>query len=125
MQESLAFTKLLNSLFAGPVDALLQAVGVHPANPAAPINNTFALELAVVLCFIAFFALVRASLSVERPGTSQQRLALRDPVAGTVMVLVGAGVGVMFAPPAVSCAVMVMVPELLAVVPVSTVAPVR
>lgn len=72
MQESLAITKLLNSLFAGPVDSLLQAVGVHPANLAAPIDNTFALELLVVLGFIAFFALVRVSLSVEKPGNSQQ-----------------------------------------------------
>ena len=70
--ESLAITNLLNRLFAGPVDALLQAVGVHPANPAAPIDNTFALELLVVLGFIAFFALVRIGLSVEKPGTPQQ-----------------------------------------------------
>jgi F-type H+-transporting ATPase subunit a len=72
MDESLAITQLLNRLFAAPVDALLRAVGVHPAHPAAPIDNTFALELLVVLGFIAFFALVRFTLSVERPGTPQQ-----------------------------------------------------
>jgi F-type H+-transporting ATPase subunit a len=72
MQGSLAITQLLNHLFAGPVDRLLLAVGVHPANPAAPMNNTFALELLVVLGFIAFFSVVRASLSVEKPGTAQQ-----------------------------------------------------
>ena len=72
MQGMLAITRLLNHLFAGPVDKLLLAVGVHPANPAAPIDNTFALELLVVLGFIAFFSVVRASLSVEKPGTAQQ-----------------------------------------------------
>jgi len=72
MQEPLAITQFLNFLFAGPVSALLKAVGVHPANPAAPIDNTFALELLVVLGFIAFFTLVRLSLSVEKPGTPQQ-----------------------------------------------------
>jgi F-type H+-transporting ATPase subunit a len=72
MQGSLAITQLLNHLFAGPVDRLLLVVGVHPANPAAPMNNTFALELLVVLGFIAFFSVVRASLSVEKPGTAQQ-----------------------------------------------------
>jgi F-type H+-transporting ATPase subunit a len=72
MQGSLGFTQLLNHLFAGPVDALLRAVGVHPANPAAPIDNTFALELLVVLGFIAFFIVVRLSLSVEKPATAQQ-----------------------------------------------------
>jgi F-type H+-transporting ATPase subunit a len=72
MQGMLAITRLLNHLFAGPVDKLLLAVGVHPANSAAPIDNTFALELLVVLGFIAFFIVVRASLSVEKPGTAQQ-----------------------------------------------------
>ena len=72
MAGQLAFTKLLNAVLAGPVDALLGAVGVHPANPHAPVNNTFALELLVVLGFIAFFAVVRASLSVEKPGVPQQ-----------------------------------------------------
>jgi F-type H+-transporting ATPase subunit a len=72
MQGPLAITQLLNHLFAGPVDRLLLAVGVHPAHPAAPIDNTFALELLVVLGFIAFFSVVRVSLSVEKPGTAQQ-----------------------------------------------------
>ena len=72
MHESLAVTQLLNRLFAGPVDGLLRLVGFHPANPAAPIDNAFALELLVVLGFIAFFAVVRMSLSVEAPGTTQQ-----------------------------------------------------
>jgi len=72
MHESLAITHLLNRLFAGPVDALLQLVGVHPAHPAAPIDNAFALELLVVLGSIGFFILLRLTLSVEKPGTPQQ-----------------------------------------------------
>lgn len=72
MPESLAITRLLNHIFAGPVDALLQTVHVHPVNPAAPINNTFSVELLVVVGFIALFALVRCTLSVEKPGTPQQ-----------------------------------------------------
>ena len=72
MDESLAITRLLNHLFAAPVDALLKFLGVHPANPAAPIDNTFALELLIVLGFIAFFTWVRFSLSVEKPATPQQ-----------------------------------------------------
>jgi F-type H+-transporting ATPase subunit a len=72
MHESLAITHLLNRLFAGPVDALLQWVGIHPAHPAAPIDNAFALELLVVLGSIVFFILLRLTLSVETPGTPQQ-----------------------------------------------------
>ena len=72
MDESLAITRLLNHLFAAPVDALLKFLGLHPANSAAPIDNTFALELLIVLGFIAFFTWVRFSLSVEKPATPQQ-----------------------------------------------------
>jgi F-type H+-transporting ATPase subunit a len=72
MHESLAFTNLLNKFFAAPVDALLRLVHVQSANPAAPIDDKFALQLLVVLGFIAFFALVRMNLSVEKPGSPQQ-----------------------------------------------------
>jgi F-type H+-transporting ATPase subunit a len=90
--ESLAITNLLNRLFAGPVDALLQAVGVHPANPAAPIDNAFALELLVVLGFIAFFTLVRISLSVEKPGTPQQFAEIiHEMIGGQAESIIGHG----------------------------------
>jgi F-type H+-transporting ATPase subunit a len=72
MMETLAFTRLLNHLFGGAVAALLQAVGVHPADPAAPINDAFTLELLVVLGLIAFFLIVRLTLSVEKPNPAQQ-----------------------------------------------------
>jgi F-type H+-transporting ATPase subunit a len=72
MPDSLALTRLLNQLFGGPVTSLLNAIGVHPANPAAPMSNAFALELLVFLFLVAFFVFVRASLSVEKPGSAQQ-----------------------------------------------------
>ncbi len=72
MQDSLAFTRLLNHLFGPMVAALLHSAGIHPANPAAPINNTFALEVMVAGGLIAFFILVRLTLSVENPNPAQQ-----------------------------------------------------
>jgi F-type H+-transporting ATPase subunit a len=69
--EQLFFTKLLNHLFAGPVDALLNALHVHPAHPQAPISNPVAMQVVVVAVLFLFFALLRASLSVETPGTLQ------------------------------------------------------
>ncbi|MGA2808851.1 MAG: F0F1 ATP synthase subunit A [Terracidiphilus sp.] len=72
MPETLAITRLLNHLFGGAVAAILQALGVHPANPSAPINDTFALELLVACGLIAFFVIVRLSLSVEKPNPAQQ-----------------------------------------------------
>lgn len=72
MPESLAITQFLNHLFGGVVASAMQAVGVHPANPAAPIDDTFAMELLVVCGLIVFFIVVRLSLSVERPNPAQQ-----------------------------------------------------
>jgi F-type H+-transporting ATPase subunit a len=71
MPDSLALTRLLNDLFGGLVASVLHAVGV-PATPATAINNAFALELLVVLGLIAFFLVVRLTLSVEKPNPAQQ-----------------------------------------------------
>ena len=72
MMETLAITRLLNALFGPAVVAVMNLVGVHPAHPAAPINDTFALEFLVFLLLIAFFLLVRLTLSVEKPNPAQQ-----------------------------------------------------
>jgi F-type H+-transporting ATPase subunit a len=65
-------TRLLNHWFATPLDALLARLGIHPANPAQPINNALTLELIVFTGLILFFMLVRSRLSVEKPGPAQQ-----------------------------------------------------
>ena len=72
MHESYWITNLLNHLFGGAVTSLLNAIGVHPAYPAAPIDDAFAMEVLVALCLIVFFAIVRFSLSVESPNAMQQ-----------------------------------------------------
>jgi F-type H+-transporting ATPase subunit a len=71
MHESYWITRLLNHLFGGPVDALLNAIGVHPTNPAAPISDTFGLEFLVAALLVLFFLIVRMNLSVENPGAMQ------------------------------------------------------
>ena len=65
--HQLPFTALLNHLFAGPVTALLTALGLHPAHPTAPIPDHVAMQILVFLILILFFVAVRASLSVEKP----------------------------------------------------------
>jgi F-type H+-transporting ATPase subunit a len=72
MPESLALTRLLNHLFGPIVAAVLQTVGIHPAHTAAPIDDTFAMELLVVCGLIVFFLIVRLTLSVENPNPAQQ-----------------------------------------------------
>ncbi len=68
----LYLTQFLNHLFAAPVVSLLNAVGVHPANPAAPITTNLTLELIVTALLFLFFVAVRLTLSVEKPGSIQQ-----------------------------------------------------
>jgi F-type H+-transporting ATPase subunit a len=70
--DTLAITRLLNALFGSAVTAAMNLIGVHPANPAAPINNTFALEFLVFAILVAFFLLVRLTLSVGKPNPAQQ-----------------------------------------------------
>jgi F-type H+-transporting ATPase subunit a len=67
MPTQLLLTRLLNQYFAAPVTALLSALHVHPKYPQAPITNAFAMELLVFLVLVAYFLLVRVSLSVEKP----------------------------------------------------------
>jgi F-type H+-transporting ATPase subunit a len=69
--EQLPLTAFLNKLLAGPVTALLTALGIHPAHPQAPISNPVAMEILVVIILFLLFVLVRSRLSVEQPGTLQ------------------------------------------------------
>ncbi|MDE1175344.1 MAG: F0F1 ATP synthase subunit A [Edaphobacter sp.] len=71
MPKQLLFTKFLNGHLAAPVTALLEAVHVHPKHPQAPISNAFAMEILVFLVLIAYFLIVRFTLSVEKPGAFQ------------------------------------------------------
>ncbi len=71
MPTQLLLTRFLNAHLAAPTTALLNAVHVHPTYPQAPITNAFAMELLVFLLLLAYFVVVRLSLSVERPGGVQ------------------------------------------------------
>lgn len=65
-------TKFLNHFIGGPLMALLQHVGYHSPYPAAPFDDTLAFEVTVAGLLIAFFVVVRATLSVEKPNAAQQ-----------------------------------------------------
>jgi len=71
MPEQLWFTEILNRLLAGPVTALLRALHIEPKHPAAPIPNSFAMELLVFGFLLLLFLMVRSRLSVDRPGGLQ------------------------------------------------------
>ena len=69
--EQLVFTEFLNRHFGGMVLALFSMLGIKSEHPSAPISNPFAMEILVVLFLTIFFLLVRARLSVDRPGGLQ------------------------------------------------------
>src|SRR4029077_11566084 len=71
MPEQLWFTEILNHLFASPVTGLLRALRIDPEYPQAPITNTVAMQFLVFLILVALFVLVRARLSVDKPGALQ------------------------------------------------------
>jgi F-type H+-transporting ATPase subunit a len=71
MPEQLWFTEILNHLLAGPVTAFLRMLHIEPKYPAAPIPNSFAMELLVFCFLLIVFLMVRSRLSVESPGALQ------------------------------------------------------
>lgn len=90
MPEQLWITALLNRYFGGVANSVLNAVGIHPAHPAAPMNNTFAMELVVFFLLIVFFIAVRASLKIEQPGGLQNVVEMLDEyISGQAHEIIG------------------------------------
>jgi len=90
MHEQLWFTALLNKVLAGPTTALLTALGIHPHDPAAPINNVVAMEILVAGILVLFFLLVRSRLSIESPGAIQQTAEMmHEMMAGQAKDIIG------------------------------------
>lgn len=82
MPHQLFFTEILNRLFAGPVTGLLRALHVEPHYPNAPITDPVAMQILVALALIVFFAVVRARLSVDRPGALQHMTEMLHDFGG-------------------------------------------
>ncbi len=84
MHEPFALTRLLNTLFGGIVTSIMQMIGIHPAHPGSPFDNTFTIELVIVLGLIAFFALVRFTLSPDKPGPAQHVAEMISEFTGSL-----------------------------------------
>jgi F-type H+-transporting ATPase subunit a len=96
MEESiLGITKLVNALFGKAALALLNALHIQPSNPQYPIPNSLAMELLVFALAAVFFLWLRARLSVERPGGTQQVMEtlLRNPMSLGVADLLENNIG--------------------------------
>jgi len=71
MPTQTLFTQFLNAHFAGPVNSLFHALHIQSQYPAAPISDSFGMELLVFVILIAYFVVVRLTLSVEKPKAFQ------------------------------------------------------
>jgi F-type H+-transporting ATPase subunit a len=88
MLESSILTAPLTHIASNSAALLLE----QTAQPLAFFNTTFKYELLVVALLIAFFALVRATLSVEAPGALQQVAEmLHEFVGGQAEQVIGHG----------------------------------
>ncbi|WP_228486474.1 F0F1 ATP synthase subunit A [Paludibaculum fermentans] len=70
-EHELWFTALLNHYLAAPANALFQLVGFHTEDALKPWSNYMAMELLVIGLLMLVAVVVRASLSVDRPGKLQ------------------------------------------------------
>jgi len=75
MEHEIWITALLNSTLAAPANAIMGAVGLKH-DPSHPWSNWMAIEILVVLILVVLFAVVRARLSVDKPGKLQHVLEL-------------------------------------------------
>ncbi len=117
MPEQLWFTEFLNRYFGGAAAALLHAVGIRPTYPEAPITNAVAMEILVVLLLLLFFLLIRARLSVDKPGGLQHMAeTVEEFVADQAHGIIGHGYE-RYLPYAIALGYFILLGNLLGLVP--------
>ena len=82
MPKQLFLTRFLNAHFGVATNHLLASLHVHSAYPAAPITNAFAMELLIFIFMLLYFVAIRATLSVEKPGTVQHMAEMTHTFIG-------------------------------------------
>ena len=76
MPHELWITGLFNRAFAGPANALLNAIHFPAHDPQNPWSDWMVCQILVVLFVVVFFAVMRGRFSVDRPGKIQHSLEL-------------------------------------------------
>ncbi len=94
-EQVLGVTRVVNALLGKPVLALLALLHIQPDSAEYPITNSFAMELLVVLLAMLFFLWLKARISVDRPGATQQTMEflITNPMGVGVEDLVNDMVG--------------------------------
>lgn len=80
--HQLWITGIVNNLLGKYVSALLTFLHINVSDSANPIPNHIAVELIVILLAVILFGILRARLSVDRPGLAQQlcEMLLTNPM---------------------------------------------
>jgi F-type H+-transporting ATPase subunit a len=95
MPELFGLTHFVNTLLSGIQIKLYGMVGLgaaEAAEKAYTVNSALALELLIAAGLILFFFIVRASLSVEKPGAFQQVAELvHEGIGGLADQIIGHG----------------------------------
>jgi len=95
MPETFALVRLLNGLLLGVEVKAFQSIGLSAAlatTKASGLNQALALELLIVAGLIAFFMIVRATLSVEKPNPVQQvSEMIHEAIGGQAEQIIGHG----------------------------------
>jgi F-type H+-transporting ATPase subunit a len=94
-EQVLGVTKAVNALLGKPALALLTVLHIKPDRPEYPITNSFSMEILVVLLAVLFFLWLKARISVDRPGATQQvmEFVITNPMGVGVKDLVNDMVG--------------------------------
>lgn len=82
MEHPIWVTVIVNRLLGKPALALLAALHIRSSNPEYPIPNHVSMEILVFLLSVIFFLWLRARISVDRPGATQQcmEMLLTNPM---------------------------------------------
>src|SRR5471030_1826838 len=117
MPEQLIFTEFLNHYFGGLTTAILHALGFHPTYPNAPITNTIAMEILATVLLILFFAAVRSTVSLEKPGGLQHTAEMVEEfVSEQADGIIGHGYE-RYLPYAITIGFFILVSNLLGLIP--------
>ncbi len=95
MEHPLWITVIVNKLFGKAALALLAALHIHPASLEYPIPSYISMEFLVFAFSIVFFLRLKARISAERPGATQQcmEMLLTNPMGLGVRDLIEDNIG--------------------------------
>jgi F-type H+-transporting ATPase subunit a len=89
MEQELGLTALFNHYLAGLANAILRVFSITAEHPEHPWENWLVMELLVVALLVVTVAILRSSLSVDKPGKLQHIFELLNEFVTTTVNEVG------------------------------------